>query len=206
MNKDNSVMANSLSDKQSALKQRRLREKIVKAHGDNLQNMHAALVLGVQHTQLHGDARPLAATFAVILDIMPRQKQNLNTWLHAISPIRIVNPGTDKQKAGTLSPKAKAYRPYDLDEAERVPFWEMVQDESTRYVKPSSVVKFALEGARKRLLENPDGERVKLAAPTQVAEAILDKIEAVFADPAFLGKLEAQEKAFIAADKLACNE
>ena len=173
-------------------------------YGKARQAIHTALVLSVEHVQLHGDGRPLLAAMAALQDVDKRQVNQVNLWLKAFSPVRAYRVGDDTAKAGELKGKAREKaNAYDLDSADQNPFWTMERESRVTYVKPSSVVKFALEGARKRLIENVDGEHAKLACDAELAEMVLAKIEAVFADDKFLEKLTAVENAFIAEDKAA---
>jgi hypothetical protein len=173
-------------------------------YGRARQAIHTALVLSVEHVQLHGDGRPLLAAMAALQDVDKRQVNQVNLWLKAFSPVRAYRVGDDTAKAGELKGKAREKaNAYDLDAADQNPFWTMERESRVTYVKPSSVVKFALEGARKRLIENVDGEHAKLACDAELAEMVLAKIEAVFADDKFLEKLTAVENAFIAEDKAA---
>ena len=173
-------------------------------YGKAREAIHTALVLSVEHVQLHGDGRPLLAAMAALQNVDKRQVNQVNLWLKAFSPVRAYRVGDDTAKAGELKGKQREKaNAYDLDAADQNPFWTMERESRITYVKPSSVVKFALEGARKRLIENVDGEHAKLACDADMAEMVLAKIEAVFADDKFLEKLTAVENAFIAEDKAA---
>ena len=173
-------------------------------HGKARQAIHTALVLSVEHVQLHGDGRPLVAAMTALQEHDKKSTRQVNLWLQAFSPVRAYRVGDDTAKAGELKGKQREKaNAYDLDGADQNPFWTMEAPSRVTYVKPSSVVKFALEGARKRLIENVDGENAKLACDTDMAEMVLAKIEAVFADDKFLEKLTAVENAFIAEDKAA---
>jgi len=173
-------------------------------YGKAREAIHTALVLSVEHVQLHGDGRPLLAAMTALQNVDKRQVNQVNLWLKAFSPVRAYRVGDDTAKAGELKGKQREKASaYDLDAADQNPFWTMERESRVNYVKPSSVVKFALEGARKRLIENVDGEHAKLACDADMAEMVLAKIEAVFADDKFLEKLTAVENAFIAEDKAA---
>lgn len=171
-------------------------------YGKAREAIHTALVLAVEHVQIHGDGRPLVAAMEALQNVDKRQVNQVNLWLKAYSPVRAYRIGEDTAKAGELKGKARENaNAYDLDAADHNPFWTMERESRVTYVKPSSVVKFALEGARKRLIDNVDGENVKLACDIEITEMVLAKIEAVFAEDRFLEKLTTMENAFIAADK-----
>jgi len=173
----------------------------VKAIGSNKAKMFMAMqqatYLALEHAQLYSNSTPMLTVANAINEVGNNKLiPALNRWLAEYSPVRV---NVTSQKTGMLSARAKAYRPFDLEQAELNPFYAVEEGEKpVTYFRPSKFVKLLLEGAEKQYVAAQQKDGTVLGAPDEVFATVLDKMGAVFT-PAFLAELVRDEDAYIAA-------
>ena len=82
------------------------------------------------HAQETGDARRCRELYEAMPAVT--RKEGFKVWLHAYSPIRINGDGA----IGILKITAKDFTPYNLEEAQKRPFWTL--EAAKEMVKPTT--------------------------------------------------------------------